>query len=300
MIPVVVLLEKLQGTLGQGNDQLLARQVLRIHHQHHSRTALHQDVEVLLGLQQLCHGLRCIGFEVHIAQLVAHHEAIHQIVELTHEHFLRSRCLVHASGTFHVIIVQQLGCIAFQLGVDINLIDGFERLCLLFQVIIVYRRCNGELRAGIMEPAEEIGILQGLLILAYALDATERTVAVVVEFLVHGRALAYLHHPHIGHQAFQLVGGDIVYLGKEAVRLLEMHTDESAEGQVVQRLGLHGCIPLAQLQRLLGQCLRQVPVLVPYFVRLAVQGVGLAERISFPSSLTAGKERHRRAQSGHP
>ena len=168
LIPVIVLLEQLQGTLGKGNDQFLPRQIAPVDNAHHPRTFFQQEVIILPVLQQFRHGLRSVRLEIHIALLVAQHEAVHQKIELTHHHFFGSRCLVHASGTFHIIIVKKLGSIPLQFPVDINLVNRLQGLHLLLKVIIIDGRSDGKLRAGIVEPPQDIGILHGLLVLADA------------------------------------------------------------------------------------------------------------------------------------
>ena len=287
LIPVIVLLEQLQGTLGEGNDQLLPRQVPPVDHTHHPRPALHQQVEVLPVLQQLRHGLRSVRLEVHIPLLMAQHQAIHQVVELTHHHLFGSGRLIHAARTFHIIIVEKLRRIALQFLGHIHPVDGFQGLRFLLQIIIVDGRGDGELRAGIPEPTQDTFILHRLLILADALHAAQGTVAIIIEFLVLSRALANLHHAHIGHQTLQLVGRLAIDLLQQAVRPFEVHPDEGTEGQVVQSLRLDGRIILAQLHRPACQLLRLMPVLVAHLIRPVVERIGLTGSVSEPSFPTA-------------
>ena len=73
------------------------------------------------------------------------HQAIHQIVELAQHRFFGSIRLVHASRTFHIVIIKKLRRIIFQFTLRHNFIDGFQRLPLLLQVIIIDGRGDGKL-----------------------------------------------------------------------------------------------------------------------------------------------------------
>ena len=86
---------------------------------------------MLLVFQQFRHRLRGIRFKVDISLFMTEHQAIHEIIELTHYHFFRSICLVHPSRTFHIIIIEKLGRIPFQFSVHIYLVDSLQGLLLL-------------------------------------------------------------------------------------------------------------------------------------------------------------------------
>ena len=181
--------------------------------------------------------------------------------------------------------------IAFQLGRHVNFVDCLQGLLLLLKVIIIYRRCNGKLRAGIVEAMKNPRFGQRLLVLADALHASKGTVAVIVEFLVHGGALTYLHHPHIRHQAFQFVVRLGIDLLQKAVRPLEIHADEGTEGQIVQSLRLDVRAASPYLQGLEGIRLGSIQVLVSRFVRPLVERIRLHESIS-PCPSSTRKERN--------
>jgi len=294
LIPIIVLLEKLQGTLGKSNDQLLPRQIVTVDGTHHSRTLVHKQVVILAVLQQFRHRLRGIRLKVDIPLFMAHHQAIHQVVELAYHNLLGRIGLIQASGTLHVVVIKKLRRISLQFLFHIDFANGFQGLRLLLQVIIIDRRSNGEFRAGIVETSENSIIRHGFLILRDTLHASQGTVPIIIEFLVHGGTLANLHSADIRHQALQFVGRLLVYFIQQAIRPFEIHLNEGTKGQIVQRLRLDGRIVFPHLQCLLSQLLRKVPILVSDIVCLMIQGIRL--RINrVPASPPTRKERN-----GHP
>ena len=171
LIPISVLLEKLQRTLGKSNDQFLPRQILPVNRTHHSRTLIQKQLIILPLLQQFRHGLRSIGFKINIPFFMTSHQAIHQIVKLTHNDIFRRFGLIHATGTLHVVIIKKLRRIPLQFLFHIDFVNGFQGLRLLLQVIIIYRRSNGEFRASIIEPTKNSLIRHGLLVFTDTLHA---------------------------------------------------------------------------------------------------------------------------------
>ena len=290
LIPVPILLEKFQSTFRKSKNQLLPRHIAPVDDTHHPRSVLHQPIVMLLVLQQFRHSLRSIRFKVYISLFMAEHQAIHQVVEFAQNHLFRSIRLVHSPGTFHIIIVEKLGHIAFQFPVHIHLINGFQGLLFLLKVIIIDSRSNGKFGTSIIETTEDILILHDVHILANTFHTTQGTVPIVIEFLVHGRTLANLHHPDISHQTFQFIGRFLIYLVQQTIRPLKVHPDKGAESQIVQSLRFLGRITTTQCQSLHRRFLRHVQILVSPFIGFPVQRVGLQESI-IRSSSPAREER---------
>ena len=105
LIPVAILLEKLEGTLGKSYDELFPRQVPTIGNAHHAGTFFKQEVVILSVGEQLRHRLRSIRLEVSISVFVAQHQAIHQIIELAQDHLFGRIGLIQTARSTHIIIV---------------------------------------------------------------------------------------------------------------------------------------------------------------------------------------------------
>ena len=164
------------------------------------------------------------------------HQAIHEIVEFAHDHLFGSIRFIHSPRSLHIIIIKELGRIAFQFAAHIHLIDSLQGLLLLLKIIIIDSRSNGKFGTSIIETAENILILHNLHIFANAFHTAQGAVPIVIEFLVHGRTLANLHHAHIRHQAFQLIGRFLIDLVQQTIRPFKVHSDKGAESQIIQSL----------------------------------------------------------------
>ena len=212
LVPIPILLEKFQSTFRKSDDQLLPWHIAPVDDSHHPRPLFHQPIVMPLVLQQFRHRLRSIRFKVNISLFMTEHQAIHQVVELAQNHLFRSIRFVHPPRTFHIIIVEELGRITIQFPVHIHLVNSLQGLLFLLQVIIIDSRSNGKFGTSIIETTENILIFHDVHILANPLHTAQGTVPIIIEFLIHGRTLANLHHADIRHQTFQFIGRFLIYL----------------------------------------------------------------------------------------
>ena len=194
-----------------------------------------------------------------------------QLVKFVQVPLLR-RLSVHQSGrSADVVIVQPLTGICRQ-GCHLRYpSDTFQCLRALLQVIIVNRRHEVELRTGIVQPFPSVSFGKEGVILCDAVHAPQGTDAIIIEFLVHGRALIHPHQANISHQQFQLVPGLFIDRQIQAFRLLVVHLHEGMESQVVAGFSLPRTIEAYSPLRLLRRLIQRIQVPVAKVIASAVQ-----------------------------
>ena len=285
LIPVAVSLEQSQRPTRVRKRKAVEGQAFIVDETQHARTAPRKNLAVLPEIQQFGKRLQGIRLEINISLCPAHHQAIGQVIQFARKQLLACRRFVHASRATHIHIIQPLRRIAPD-SVHINGINRLQRGVLLLKVIKINPRNDVKLRDSVVQakPGVRVGYLA--FVLTDTAHPPQGVVPIIIKLLVHGRALAYLHPPHIRYQAFYLIIPGFRSLKVKTFRTLEVHAHKGTESLVVQGFGTKVGITFRQPERLLSGLYRPVQVAVTQIIGKAVQRIGLTPRLH-PSDLPA-------------
>ena len=145
--------------------------------------------------------------------------------------------LLRASGndttrTDIVQIVEPLRRVETKI-VDINALEGIDRLSLQTYIIIIGRGDDGHFRLSIAQTLQ-LCLAQLASLLIDSLQGLHRILTVFVELAILGTTLTKTHLLNVSNKLFYLIISDLWNFIQPLLRLIVLHLDNIGEGQVVE------------------------------------------------------------------
>ena len=270
LIDVAIVRENLKSALGQIAGKERVGHFVRVQQSHGGQVVTHKAVAQFRILQMLAQSLQGLRLEERIAVVGGQLIAAKQVPHLRIERRLGQRLVDNAARTHIVEIVQQLRRVALDRTIRVDLRHCSRRLFEQAYIIKIGGLNNAELTLGIGKPIA-LMFIQTVDFLTDAMQAPLGPLAVVVEQLVLGLALAEAHVLHVGHKLFNdVVGLNAVEQGVGAV---VVHLGYADECKIVQGLGPPHRIARRAAQSLLGIDAGRIERTIVVGIRLFVQPV---------------------------
>ena len=238
----------------------------------HGGQVVGQQLATVVGVHEMFReGLEGIGGKIGIVALTGTDKAAQQKVEFLLVDILLRACGDNAARAYIIEVVQPLCRVALKV-VDIDVLEGVDRLSLQTYIIIIGGSDNGHLRFSITQTTQ-LTVAQLVALFVDTLQRLHRILTVFIKLPVHGTALAKTHLLDIAYKPFYLIISNFRDFAQPLLGLVILHLDDIGKGQVVESLCPSLVITVGQVISLFGIVFSGVNIPVVTGIRKIIQHV---------------------------